>query len=302
MSLKKLQDLPERRTLLSKNVFVVSLGCSKNHCDLENMMGLLKSADYNIVLDEYTADIAIINTCGFIEDAKKEAIENIIRTAELKKTGKLKTLIVTGCLSQRYKDEILEQFPEVDIAVGVFDFDKIVEIIEKNERKVYADSEKLENFDSMPRLQATPFYTAYLKISEGCDNCCTYCAIPKIRGRMRHTTYEKLALFICGNRRRKDHPQKRNNAVAGNIISFKVVLGKSYVRDFPEILPRAIFKDLCVYDFSCIFYHWFSFHWAFFYKFTKNRRNVRYSLTIFGFWCIMIRTELFFRRQKLWQM
>ncbi len=177
---------------MSKNVFVVSLGCSKNHCDLENMMGLLKSADYNIVLDEYTADIAIINTCGFIEDAKKEAIENIIEIAELKRTGKLKTLIVTGCLSQRYKDEILDSFPEVDIAVGVFDFDNIVEIIEKNERKVYADSKELKNFNSMPRLQATPFYTAYLKISEGCDNCCTYCAIPKIRGRMRSRDPDSL--------------------------------------------------------------------------------------------------------------
>ena len=99
MSMKKFQSLPERRTLLNKNVFVVSLGCSKNHCDLENMMGLLKDAGYNIVLDEYTADIAIINTCGFIEDAKKEAIENIIKTAELKQTGKLKTLVVTGCLA-----------------------------------------------------------------------------------------------------------------------------------------------------------------------------------------------------------
>lgn len=177
---------------MNKNIFVVSLGCSKNHCDLENMMGILKEKGYNITLDEYEADIAIINTCGFIEDAKKEAIENIIETAELKVTGSLKKLIVTGCLSQRYKEEILDLFPEVDAVVGVFDFDKIAEIIMADERKVYADSKELKNFDSMPRLQATPFYTAYLKIAEGCDNCCTYCAIPKIRGKMRSRNPDSL--------------------------------------------------------------------------------------------------------------
>ncbi len=177
---------------MNKNVFVISLGCSKNHCDLENMMAILKNNGYNIVLNEYEADIAIINTCGFIEDAKKEAIDNIIETAELKKEGRLKKLIVTGCLSQRYKEEILELFPEVDAVVGVFDFDKISEIVASDERKTYTSSLKLENFDDMPRLQATPFYTAYLKIAEGCDNCCTYCAIPKIRGRMRSRNPDSL--------------------------------------------------------------------------------------------------------------
>ncbi len=156
------------------------------------MMAILKNNGYNIVLNEYEADIAIINTCGFIEDAKKEAIDNIIETAELKSTGKLKKLIVTGCLSQRYKEEILELFPEVDAVVGVFDFDKISEIVASDERKTYTSSLKLENFDDMPRLQATPFYTAYLKIAEGCDNCCTYCAIPKIRGRMRSRNPDSL--------------------------------------------------------------------------------------------------------------
>ena len=125
----KYLKLSGRTEILSKNVFVISLGCSKNHCDLENMMALLKSRGYNIVLNEYDAEIAIINTCGFIEDAKKEAIENIIETAELKNTGKLEKLIVTGCLSQRYKEEILELFPEVDAVVGVFDFDKIAEFL-----------------------------------------------------------------------------------------------------------------------------------------------------------------------------
>lgn len=178
-----------------RNIYVVSLGCSKNHCDLENMMGLLSEAGYNITMNEQEAEIAIVNTCGFIEDAKNEAIENIIETGKLKESGNLKLLIVTGCLVQRYKDDILSLFPEVDAAVGVFDFDRICGIIEeaeKGERSLWAESKELKAFNSMPRLQATPFYTAYLKISEGCDNCCTYCAIPKIRGRMRSRSPESL--------------------------------------------------------------------------------------------------------------
>ncbi|MBE7014347.1 MAG: 30S ribosomal protein S12 methylthiotransferase RimO [Ruminococcaceae bacterium] len=172
---------------MKTKVFVVSLGCSKNHCDLENMMGILVDKGYEITLNEYEADVALVNTCGFIESAKEEAISNILEMAELKETGNLKALVVSGCLSQRYKDEILDSFPEVDAVVGVFDFDKIDEIINntlKGKRACYLDSEKLENFNNMPRIQTTPFYTAYLKIAEGCDNRCSYCAIPKIRGRL----------------------------------------------------------------------------------------------------------------------
>ena len=172
---------------MKTKVFVVSLGCSKNHCDLENMMGILVDKGYEITLNEYEADVALVNTCGFIESAKEEAISNILEMAELKETGNLKALVVSGCLSQRYKEEILDSFPEVDAVVGVFDFDKIDEIINntlKGKRACYLDSEKLENFNNMPRIQTTPFYTAYLKIAEGCDNHCSYCAIPKIRGRL----------------------------------------------------------------------------------------------------------------------
>jgi len=169
---------------MKTKVFVVSLGCSKNHCDLENMMGILVEKGYEITLDEFEADAVIVNTCGFIEAAKAEAIDNILEMAELKKTAKLKALIVTGCLSQRYKDEILESFPEVDAIVGVFDFDKIDEAVKRalsGERLRLTNSDNLSGFNSMPRIQTTPFYTAYLKIAEGCDNRCTYCAIPYIR-------------------------------------------------------------------------------------------------------------------------
>ena len=171
---------------MKTKVFVVSLGCSKNHCDLENMMGILVENGYEITLDEFEADAVIVNTCGFIEAAKQEAIENILEMAELKETAKLKALIVTGCLAQRYRDELLESFPEVDAVVGVFDFDKIDKVIKmtmSGDRVKLTDSEALNNFNSMPRIQTTPFYTAYLKIAEGCDNRCTYCAIPYIRGK-----------------------------------------------------------------------------------------------------------------------
>lgn len=176
-------------------VFVVSLGCSKNHCDLENMMAILKENGYEITLNDREADAAIVNTCGFIQSAKEEAIENILTCAELKETGKLKALIVTGCLAQRYKEELLEQFPEIDAVVGVFDFDEIHSIVKdtlSGKRNTYVQKSELNSFDQMERIQTTPFYTAYLKIAEGCDNCCAYCAIPKIRGRFRSRSMESL--------------------------------------------------------------------------------------------------------------
>lgn len=176
-------------------VFVVSLGCSKNHCDLENMMAILKENGYEIILNDREADIAIVNTCGFIQSAKEEAIENILNCAELKETGNLKALIVSGCLAQRYKEELLREFPEIDAVVGVFDFDEIHSIVKESlegKRRTYVQKSSLHSFDRMERIQTTPFYTAYLKIAEGCDNCCAYCAIPKIRGRFRSRSMESL--------------------------------------------------------------------------------------------------------------
>ncbi|MBU5449896.1 30S ribosomal protein S12 methylthiotransferase RimO [Acetivibrio sp. MSJd-27] len=176
-------------------VFVVSLGCSKNHCDLENMMAILKENGYEITLNDREADIAIVNTCGFIQSAKEEAIENILNCAELKETGSLKALIVSGCLAQRYKEELLREFPEIDAVVGVFDFDEIHSIVKESlegKRRTYVQKSSLHSFDRMERIQTTPFYTAYLKIAEGCDNCCAYCAIPKIRGRFRSRSMESL--------------------------------------------------------------------------------------------------------------
>ena len=173
-------------------ISMVSLGCPKNQVDAEMMLATLKAAGFEIGAPEAEADAIIINTCGFIEDAKKEAIENILEAAEYKKTGKCKALIVTGCLAERYKNDVTEEIPEVDVCVGIGadgDIAKIVtDALTGSTENVFADKYDL-NLNSDRILGGYPFST-YLKIGDGCDNCCTYCAIPKIRGRMRSRTIE----------------------------------------------------------------------------------------------------------------
>ena len=173
-------------------ISMVSLGCPKNQVDAEMMLATLKAAGFEIGAPEAEADAIIINTCGFIEDAKKEAIENILEAAEYKKTGKCKVLIVTGCLAERYKNDVTEEIPEVDVCVGIGadgDIAKIVtDALKGSTENVFADKYDL-NLNSDRILGGYPFST-YLKIGDGCDNCCTYCAIPKIRGRMRSRTIE----------------------------------------------------------------------------------------------------------------
>lgn len=173
-------------------VSMVSLGCPKNQVDAEMMLATLKNAGFQIGVPESEADAIIINTCGFIEEAKKEAIENILEAAQYKKTGKCKALIVTGCLAERYRDDVTEEIPEVDVCAGIGadgDIAKIVtEAVNGNIRNFFAEKSDLSlNGDRI--LGGYPFST-YLKIADGCDNCCTYCAIPKIRGRMRSRTVE----------------------------------------------------------------------------------------------------------------
>ena len=181
-------------------VGMVSLGCPKNRVDAEVMLKKLQTAGCEITPEESAADVIIVNTCGFIEDAKAEAIENILEAANYKKDGNCKALIVTGCLAERYRDEISEQFPEVDVTVGLAGNGDIVNIVKSavnGERKNYfGDKESLEICGD--RLLTTPFYTAYVKIAEGCDNCCTYCAIPKIRGRFRSRPIEDILKEIEG--------------------------------------------------------------------------------------------------------
>ncbi len=165
----------------------ISLGCPKNQVDAEIMLAQLDEAGFEITGTAYEADVVVINTCGFIEAAKQEAIDNIFEMVELKNEGDIQAIVVTGCLAQRYKDEILEEIPEVDAVIGLGDNINIAEVC----RKVL-EGEQYSCFPSkylLPlngqRLLTTPEHYAYLKIAEGCSNCCTYCAIPSIRGRYR---------------------------------------------------------------------------------------------------------------------
>ena len=172
-----------------------SLGCSKNLMDAEIMTGILKEKGYEFVEEFDEADIIIVNTCGFIRDAKQESIDTIVELSQLKEVGKLKYLIVTGCLAQRYADELLEEIPEIDAIVGTGNFMNISEIIDRLEsEKNVTEIGNIEfAFDeTLPRYVSTPEHMAYLKIGEVCSNHCTYCIIPKLRGKYRSRKIEDI--------------------------------------------------------------------------------------------------------------
>ena len=177
------------------NLLFVSLGCDKNLVDSEVMLGIVEKDGYTIVDCEEDADIIVINTCCFIYDAKEESIQTILEMAEYKKTGRLKALIVAGCLAQRYKEEILAEIPEVDAVLGTTSYDKIAETIKKALNS--SGFIELSDINALPlvdtgRLVTTGGYFAYLKIAEGCDKRCTYCIIPKLRGNYRSVPMERL--------------------------------------------------------------------------------------------------------------
>ena len=173
-------------------ISMVSLGCPKNQVDAEMMLYSLKQAGFEICSEEANADAIIVNTCGFIEEAKAEAIENILEAAKYKQDGNCKALIVTGCLAERYKDDVTEEIPEVDVCVGIGSNGKIADIvksaIEGKKQNRYGEKKDLD-LNGKRILGGYPFST-YLKVADGCDNCCTYCAIPKIRGKMRSRKIE----------------------------------------------------------------------------------------------------------------
>ncbi len=179
---------------MQNTVGIVSLGCAKNRVDAEMMMYKLNEAGFRLVQDAAMADAAIINTCGFIESAKQESIDEILELAQLKKEGKIKAIIVTGCLAERYSSEIMKELSEVDAVIGIGKNADIAEVVRKA-----LDGEKVEEFPdklNMPleggRVQSTEQHWAYLKVADGCDNCCTYCAIPLIRGRFRSRKMETI--------------------------------------------------------------------------------------------------------------
>ena len=177
------------------NILMVSLGCDKNLCDSETMLGILAERHMNIVNDEHEADVVIVNTCSFIKDAMEESINTLIEMGQLKQEN-LKYLIACGCLAERYKDELLAEIPEVDAVVGTTAFDKIADVIES----LIAKDQKKEFFEPVDRLATSDArriitsgtFMGYLKIAEGCSKRCTYCIIPKLRGNYRSVPMEKL--------------------------------------------------------------------------------------------------------------
>lgn len=176
-------------------ILFISLGCDKNLVDSEEMIGLLNKEHYEFTDDETEAEVIIINTCCFINDAKEESIDTILQMSDYRKNGICKALIVTGCLAQRYKDEIIEEIPEVDAVLGTSSYDAIADAI-----TCVVQGEKYERYDSLDklivseedRLVTTGGHFAYIKIAEGCNKCCTYCIIPKIRGRYRSVPMESI--------------------------------------------------------------------------------------------------------------
>ena len=172
----------------------VSLGCPKNLTDTETMIGLLKS-DYQLETNPQNADIIIVNTCGFIESAKQESIDTIIEMGEYKKSGNLKKLIVTGCLAQRYSEEILDQLPEVDAVAGSASYIDIKTVLDEalyGEKRIFMRDINEAVPENLPRVLSTPKHSAYLKIADGCNNKCTYCVIPQIRGKYRSRKIEDI--------------------------------------------------------------------------------------------------------------
>lgn len=218
---------------------VVSLGCPKNLVDSETMLGLIHEENYEITNDPSEAEIIIVNTCGFIESAKEESINTILQMAEYKKSGSCKYIIVTGCLSQRYAEELFSELPETDVIAGVEVYDEIGSIIKRvmnGERFIMLERSKpdviytsKETF--LPRILTTPSYTAYLKIAEGCDNCCSYCAIPKIRGPYRSKPMEQVL--------------KEAKALADNGVKELIVVAQDTTR-YGEDLPggKLLLADL----------------------------------------------------------
>lgn len=182
------------------NILLVSLGCDKNLCDSEAMLGLLRAEDYNITNDESEADAVIVNTCSFIHDAMEESINTILEMAKLKE-GRLKYLIVAGCLAERFKDEITDEIPEIDACIGTASFDKIVAVIKELEAQAEkTECKRVTVYDDIDRLAVagtdkvitSGTFMGYLKIAEGCNKFCTYCVIPHIRGRYRSVPMDKL--------------------------------------------------------------------------------------------------------------
>ncbi len=231
-------------------VAFVSLGCSKNLVNTEQMMALCRQAGHQVTGEPEGADVAVLNTCGFIESAKTEAIDNILELARLKEQGKLKKLLVTGCLTQRYADDIRTELPEVDGMLGTGSYTDVVTAVEE-----LMEGEKAEHFGSIhrtyedgERLVTTPPYTAYLKIAEGCSNGCSFCIIPKLRGKYRSRSMDAL---LAEARGLADRGVKELIVIAQDITRYGLDLGDG------STLAKLL-EELCKLDF-----HWVRLHYLY---------------------------------------
>lgn len=180
---------------MTEKIKIVTLGCEKNLVDSEIMSGLIHERGYSLVEDKEDATVIIVNTCGFIDAAKEESVNTILDLAELKETANLKALIVSGCLTQRYKEQLMDEMPEIDGIVGTGDFDKINDIVDEALRgsKPILVGNPVFNYEQrLPRKVSTPRFTTYVKIAEGCDNACTFCSIPIMRGKFRSRSMESI--------------------------------------------------------------------------------------------------------------
>lgn len=180
---------------MTERVKVVTLGCEKNLVDSEIMSGLIEGRGYSLVEDEEEASVIIVNTCGFIDMAKEESIHTILQMAELKKTGQLKALIVSGCLTQRYKETLMQEMPEIDGIVGTGDFHHITDIVDealRGKKPVMVGNPIFNYEEILPRKVSTAKHFAHIKIAEGCDNNCTFCSIPIMRGKFRSRSIESI--------------------------------------------------------------------------------------------------------------
>lgn len=224
--------------MTKEKVNMVSLGCPKNLVDAEVMLGYLGREGYEVTTDEHLADIIIVNTCSFIKEAKQESIDTILDLADRKHDGKCKLLVVTGCLPQRYQEELAKELPEVDIFVGTGDYPKIAEIIAEKrgvegQIRYIGDPDYLYDTE-MPRMQSSPRYYSYLKIAEGCSNCCSYCVIPSLRGKFRSRPFN---LVMEEARRLAGGGVKELNLIAQDITV--------YGSDLPgEVTLETLLKEL----------------------------------------------------------
>ncbi len=208
----------------------VSLGCAKNLVDTEVMLGMLSTGQIEIIDDPSEADILIVNTCSFIDSAKEESISTILQMADYKKTGKCRGLIVAGCLGQRYREDLLQELPEVDAIVGTGAWHRINEAVEavlQGQRVLLVDATNTIYDETMPRINATPFYSAYVKVAEGCSNCCSYCVIPQVRGSFRSRPVESVVGEV---RALAARGIKEINLIAQDTTSYgRDLYGKAYL-------------------------------------------------------------------------